>query len=121
MLISDFRLGPIRTWREPSVKIYSKLPHSRLLLSSLHSSKIARPVLHIELYIDLPSEVCASVVQGSSLHTGDVGHDFQFGIQARPAGRAEEVFVNLATSTSGVVRRRGPYNLIRLVTRVTVR
>lgn len=82
----------------------------RLLLSTLHSSQIIRPVLNIELNIDLALQVRLPVIQSAGLDDCVVGHDLQLGVQARAAVGAEEVLVDLATGAGDVVSFRGSWN-----------
>lgn len=76
---------------------------SLLLLRTLHSSKITRAILDVELNIDFTPQIRLATIQGTSLDTGVVRHHLQLGVQAGTAGWAEEVLVDLAGGSDNVV------------------
>lgn len=73
------------------------------MLRTLNSNTITLTILHIELNIHLPIHVGRTSIQSTSLDDDVVGHELQIGVQARAAGRAEEVLVDLAAVADGVV------------------
>lgn len=85
----------------------SLLTKHRLLLSSLHGIQVLRPILHIELNINLALQVRLPVVQSSGLDDRVVRHDIQLGVQTRAAVRAEEVLVDLAAGAGDVISLGG--------------
>lgn len=60
-----------------------------------------QPILSVELDTNLV--VLGAAIQTTGLDEGDVGHDFKLGVEARSAVAAEEVTVDLAGGSLGVV------------------
>lgn len=79
------------------------LLHSLGLLSTLHSREVPSTILNVKLNINLAIQLSTLVIQGPGLNAGHIRHDLKLGVNSRAAGRAEEVLVDLAASTLGVV------------------
>lgn len=80
-----------------------KSSKSPLLLRSLNSRTITRPILNIKLNIDLPIQIRRTPIQSPGLDAGHIGHDLELGVQTRAAGRTEEVLIDLAAIADSVV------------------
>jgi hypothetical protein len=76
----------------------------RLLFRAITRLQIRRAILDIKLNADLIAQISGAAVQASGLHAGDVGHDFELGIETRAAIGTEEMLVDFAGGSCGIIR-----------------
>ena len=69
--------------------------------------EVRNSVLNVKLHVNLAIKLCATILKSTSLDNGRVGDSLQLGVQARAAGGAEKVLVDLARSTGDVVGTGG--------------
>lgn len=81
---------PPTTYSLPS----THLPKLRLLIRPLDRLTISQPILRIELHRNVM--IIRTAIQPTTLDARHIRHDLQLGVQARAAGRAEPVLVDLA-------------------------